>query len=280
VEARLAAETVDGEGRQGNSCAHKKCTKCGLVKGLDEFNQNRKVKSDGRVSVCRPCCKIVAAAYRARPEVKEKSAAYLAERYRTDPEYRESLKRNAQKPERIAQKKAYAAEYRRKNAVRIKEYNAEYVQRDDAREKRRSANHQHHQRRKAAGYPHRKNDKVRATLRKWYQQRRKNPKWNLHHRIASHIRAALREGKAGRRWEDLVGYTVEELQRHLERQFLPGMSWDNMSKWHVDHIVPVSSFSFSSFDDDDFRACWSLTNLRPLWARDNVSKGDKRTHLI
>lgn len=86
--------------------------------------------------------------------------------------------------------------------------------------------------------------------------------------------------KGGRSWETILGYTADDLRQHLERQFAKGMSWDNYGEWHVDHIVPVASFTFSSADDAEFKACWSLTNLRPLWAADNMSKKHKRTHLI
>jgi hypothetical protein len=67
---------------------------------------------------------------------------------------------------------------------------------------------------------------------------------------------------------------------HLERQFLPGMSWENRTRWDVDHIVPLKAFSFTSAEDPDFRAAWHLSNLRPLWSGDNVKKQGRRTHLI
>src|SRR3546814_3330220 len=50
---------------------------------------------------------------------------------------------------------------------------------------------------------------------------------------------SLGDGKNGRSWEILVGYTVADLMAHLERQFLPGMSWDNRGEWHIDHIRPL-----------------------------------------
>jgi hypothetical protein len=46
------------------------------------------------------------------------------------------------------------------------------------------------------------------------------------------------------------------------------------------HIRPVSSFTFTSADDTEVKACWALTNLRPLWKRDNLTKHARRTHLI
>jgi 5-methylcytosine-specific restriction endonuclease McrA len=76
-------------------------------------------------------------------------------------------------------------------------------------------------------------------------------------------------------WRDAVGYSTSELKKHLERRFLPGMTWDNYGRggWHIDHIIPVSAFNFTSVDDIDFKRCWALKNLRPLWEHDNLSKG-------
>jgi hypothetical protein len=87
-------------------------------------------------------------------------------------------------------------------------------------------------------------------------------------------------GKGGKGWQDLVGYTKADLVRHLELQFLPGMNWDNYGDWHVDHIIPASSFNYQSPEDSDFLACWSLANLRPLWAKENRRKWDRVEMLI
>jgi hypothetical protein len=53
------------------------------------------------------------------------------------------------------------------------------------------------------------------------------------------------------------------------------MSWDNYGKWHIDHKIPVTAFNFERVDDVDFKRCWSLKNLQPLWALDNIVKGNK-----
>lgn len=88
------------------------------------------------------------------------------------------------------------------------------------------------------------------------------------------LRESLVGRKAGRRWEEVVGYSLDDLMAHLESQFWPGMSWDNFGTWHIDHIVPRSAFSFESTDDPEFRDCWALSNLQPLWAADNLHKSD------
>lgn len=71
----------------------------------------------------------------------------------------------------------------------------------------------------------------------------------------------------------LLGCDRSTLLAHLEARFAPGMTWDNYGHggWHVDHIVPCASFDLT--DPEQQRACFHYTNLQPLWASDNCSKG-------
>lgn len=77
-----------------------------------------------------------------------------------------------------------------------------------------------------------------------------------------------------------IGYTPEELKAHIERQFTGGMSWDNYGEWHVDHIRPLSGFDFTSMECEAFKEAWSLANLQPLWAIENLEKAAKQTVLV
>ena len=80
----------------------------------------------------------------------------------------------------------------------------------------------------------------------------------------------------GYQWESYVGYNRNDLKKHLESKFTDDMSWDNMDKWHIDHIVPKSSFHyFKNPYNQNFKDCWALSNLQPLWSKDNLSKGCK-----
>lgn len=100
----------------------------------------------------------------------------------------------------------------------------------------------------------------------------------LKHTIRTLINQKLKNrnlSKKGRASFDILGYSVKELKKHLEDQFKEGMSWNNHGKWHIDHIKPDSSFNYSSVDDKAFKQSWSLDNLQPLWAKDNLSKGAK-----
>ena len=54
----------------------------------------------------------------------------------------------------------------------------------------------------------------------------------------------------------MVGYTSLNLKEHLEKQFNDGMNWDNYGEWHIDHIKPISSFTFETCDDEQFKECW------------------------
>lgn len=99
------------------------------------------------------------------------------------------------------------------------------------------------------------------------------PKGKLDKHMSKWIRECLKGSKAGKSWKQSLGYGVAELMAHLESKFLPGMGWHNRSEWHIDHIRPRASFSYSTPECEDFKACWSLSNLQPLWAADNIAKG-------
>jgi hypothetical protein len=105
------------------------------------------------------------------------------------------------------------------------------------------------------------------------------PRGRLDNAMMTLIRMSTKRG-TGKAVERFAGYGAADLRMHIGRQFLPGMTWDNMKDWQIDHIVPKSAFTYSSPDDAEFRACWALTNLRPLWKLANVRKSAKRTHLL
>lgn len=104
---------------------------------------------------------------------------------------------------------------------------------------------------------------------------RNDPKVRVDTNIASQIRASLADGKGGKSWEDVVGYSLEELMEHLENLFTDGMSWGNYGEWHIDHKVPRSWFAYESYEDPEFLACWCLANLKPMWGAENISKGNR-----
>jgi hypothetical protein len=118
-------------------------------------------------------------------------------------------------------------------------------------------------------------DKTRRHSLKYTRKIRQTIPGRLSSNISNAIRTSLRGEKHGCHWESMVGFTLRELKIRLERQFLPGMSWDNRDEWDIDHIIPISAFNFRSMKDIDFRRCWNVRNLRPLWKSENLSKGAK-----
>jgi hypothetical protein len=70
---------------------------------------------------------------------------------------------------------------------------------------------------------------------------------------------------------EILGCSFKEFKQHLELQFTEGMTWNNAGKWHLDHIYPVSL----SKDENELIKLNHYTNFQPLWAEDNIRKGNK-----
>jgi len=109
------------------------------------------------------------------------------------------------------------------------------------------------------------------------KRRAEDPKYRLGVRTRTAVWQLLKERNINKTNKTfaLLGYTIEELMAHLEKQFTEGMNWDNYGEWHVDHKKPMTSFQFESTDDEQFKLCWCLDNLQPLWKSENLSKGSR-----
>jgi len=100
---------------------------------------------------------------------------------------------------------------------------------------------------------------------------------NLNYKIKKILRSrfllALRELDKSNSIINLIGCSIEDLKKHIESQFKERMSWENhtMHGWHIDHIKPCASFDLT--DPEQQKECFHYTNLRPLWAKENLSKG-------
>lgn len=126
-------------------------------------------------------------------------------------------------------------------------------------------------------------EKMRQKALRSYEKNIKNPKFRLQSSVRAMVHAKItRESKGGRRTFSLLGYSVDELRARLESRFAPGMSWENYGRdgWHIDHIRPLSSFTYSTPDCPDFKEAWALSNLQPLWAIDNFRKHAKMPESI
>jgi hypothetical protein len=117
--------------------------------------------------------------------------------------------------------------------------------------------------------------KYRAQVKRARIKIHSTPEGVLDHRMSQAVREALRGTKRKCKWENLVGYSVADLRRHLESQFIKGMSWEKFfgGGIHIDHIIPRMKFDYSSPTDSQFRECWALSNLRPIWPKQNSISG-------
>ena len=115
-------------------------------------------------------------------------------------------------------------------------------------------------------------------------------RWNLNARLALTPERRMAKAAATRVRKAIRGYAIGKVSRdrrvsylgcspadaaaYLEAQFKHGMTWANYGKlWHIDHVIPVSSFDMTS--EEDRRKCFHYTNIRPMLAVENMRKGDK-----
>ena len=113
---------------------------------------------------------------------------------------------------------------------------------------------------------------------KEYRNSEKHKEWvknNLGSKLRSRLNSAIRGGQKSGSAVDDLGCSIENLKLYLESKFQEGMTWDNRGKhgWHIDHIKPLSSFDLT--DREQFLKAVNYTNLQPLWAKDNLTKGVK-----
>ena len=113
-------------------------------------------------------------------------------------------------------------------------------------------------------------EKVLQEKRDYYQRKKNDPIFALTKRLRQGIYRSIRGVKL-RSSLDILGCTEEKFKIHIENQFTEGMSWDKLGDIHIDHIIPISS---ANTIEDVYRLN-HYTNLQPLWAKDNLSKGNK-----
>lgn len=229
----------------------KRCTKCGEEKpATPEFYHAYKRSPDGRRSVCKMC--------RAKDHAdhQEARAAKKKEHYAKNKDRllaitRENYKKNAD------QRREYARDRHWKNRERnLKRMQANWdANKDQLNEKRRPG--------------------ANARFAALYGN---DLSYTLAHRVGALVRRTLRfNKKKDGKMKEILGFTVDELRSHIESQFTEGMDWGKFLKGeiHLDHKIPINFFKPKSVDDPAFKECWALSNLQPLWARDNLSKGCK-----
>ena len=210
-----------------------------------------------------------------------------AKEYRASPRYKEKKKACQKTSERKAARSAYSKKYNQRPDVKAKakarqkskKYKAwlkiytqttKYKERLQAyRESEKYIAYRQSQEYKSMVKASAKTPETKARI-KDYQL---TTNVRLSRALRSRLRLAIKNcQKAGSAVRDL-GCTINELKSYLQVQFRPGMTWDNwaIDGWHIDHIKPLASFDLA--DREQFLQACHYTNLQPLWAEENLSKG-------
>jgi len=137
-----------------------------------------------------------------------------------------------------------------------------------------------------------KNAEIKKKKRLVYYYKNKNKKWykkmrakhsrnlyqnNFESKLKTILRVRLIHALNGKLKNEsalnLLGCNTQWLWQHLEKQFKPGMTRENHGEWHIDHIKPCAEFDLNNPEEQ--KKCFHFSNLQPLWAKENISKGAK-----
>lgn len=243
----------------------KKCSKCGLVKSIDEFSKRSDRKS-GLVSKCKDCCRQYYEKNKEKVKIRHRKY-YLENREKQliasktyyDNNKDQKLKRRKQHYEN--NKKDYARRskiYRENHKDQISERSQTYYRNN---KEKIAEKHSDYNKSNRVKNQKRQNDRYSADMQ-----------YRLGCRLRTRLNNALNGNfKAGSAVRDL-GCSLEYLKSYLESKFSPGMTWQNRHLWHIDHIRPLAMFDLT--DRAQFLEACNYKNLQPLWAEDNLSKSD------
>lgn len=203
-----------------------------------------------------------------RPEVKERRKKY------------DRLYKAEHREEAIA----YAKGYKEKNQEKVKDNIDRWKKnnKDKIKGHKKQYRETHKDKIKGDNKNYRKGHKeeFKTYILKYVKDRKsKDINFKLRCNIRTRIHHALKLNLKSQRTMNLIGCSIPELKQHLENQFTLGMNWKNYGfGWHIDHILPCSSFNL--VDEEEQRKCFCFENLQPLWASDNLSKGGVKNSTI
>ncbi len=122
---------------------------------------------------------------------------------------------------------------------------------------------------RAAARRYRANNRILIASK--FREAMKDPRIRIIRNLRKRLHEFIHQKLGGSK--NLFGITPNGLREHIARQFREGMGWGNYGEWHIDHIRPISSFDLT--DSEQVRAASNWQNLQPLWAAENMSKGDR-----
>ena len=177
---------------------------------------------------------------------------------------REYYKNNADELNR--KKKIYCKNNQEKISVIKKNYSLENIEK---RNKYRKENHLI-----LIAWKEKNRDKMRAYHSLYRRNKRiSSVQFKLADRLRVRFNKIMRGKSRSEKFLEILGCNMDFLRDYLEIKFKDGMSWKNIGQWHIDHIKPICNFNLTL--NDEIRKAFNYTNLQPLWAQENLSKGRK-----
>jgi hypothetical protein len=232
------------------------CNKCKEEKNICAFGKNNS-KKDKLQSICKNCDRLKSKDYREKNKEK----------------YRSSQKKTYEKnkEERVLISKDYYNNNREKIINRNKEYYRNNIDKYRIKKKEWLENNKEKQKEKSKEWL--KNN--RKLLSKKERERRESDHL---FRTIRYVRNRINQYFKSKNYKkdsqsfNLVGCSPDFLRLYIQSLFTDGMSWDLVGKEiHIDHIIPLSSGK----NIDEVKKLCHYTNLQPLWAKDNLTKGNK-----
>ena len=200
----------------------------------------------------------------------------LEKRKRTAKLWREKNKEKIlqKKKEYYLKNKEKKKEYILQNKEKIKQYRKEYILQNKEKIKQYAKEYYLKNKEERKEYYLKNKEYIIRRDNKYQKERKKiDPVFKLIKTIRIRILHALKRNSKSNSTIKLLGCSVEECWKHLESKFQPGMTRENHGKWHIDHIIPCASFDLRCPVQQ--LTCFHYSNLQPLWAEQNLSKGAK-----
>jgi mannose/fructose/N-acetylgalactosamine-specific phosphotransferase system component IIB len=282
-------------------CSKKDCHLEGIEQDISKFSFRNKKEGKYKLQ-CKNCDNISDTAYR-KTSTKSKTY-YINNKIRLleyQKDYRENNKEKVAESkvvyyfnnkEKIAKQKR---DWYSLNETRLIEHHKEY--RKNNKKKLSIQNKEYYKNNaealKAYQKEYRKTNKDKRSDRE-KKLKQEKPSYKLRINISGAIYQSLKRkffSKNGLSCLKILPYNIEELKNHLESQFESWMNWNNSGRyliskwddndqstwtWQIDHIIPHSTFKYTSMEDQSFQECWALGNLRPYSAKQNVIDGTSR----
>lgn len=236
---------------------NKICSRCKIEKSIDNFNKRLSRKS-GLASSCKTCMKDYRKDKKLKIQLQQKEYKRLN---------KENIKRKAN---------VYNIKYYKSNKLLILKNKKQYYKdnRESILKKKKENRH--------------------VSNKRESYRKKIDPAYKLRRNLSTTIFLALKKSSSSKNNNSIIQYlpfTIKDLKCHLESRFESWMSWYNWGKyniktwddndqstwtWQIDHIIPQSKLPYTSMEDENFKKCWALDNLRPLSAKTNIIEGCSR----